>query len=60
VAVELDGRAAHARTMAFESDRRKDSALNAIGLRPLRFTWHRIRTEATEVIAELEATMDRT
>ncbi len=27
VAVELDGRAAHARTMAFESDRRKDAAL---------------------------------
>jgi predicted transcriptional regulator of viral defense system len=34
VAVELDGRAAHARTAAFESDRRKDAALNAIGLRP--------------------------
>jgi very-short-patch-repair endonuclease len=57
VAVELDGRAAHARTMAFESDRRKDAALNAIGLRPLRFTWHRVRNEAEEVIAELEATM---
>jgi very-short-patch-repair endonuclease len=57
VAVELDGRAAHARTMAFESDRRKDAALTAIGLRPLRFTWHRVTTEGHDVIAELEATL---
>jgi predicted transcriptional regulator of viral defense system len=57
VAVELDGRAAHARTMAFEPDRRKDAALNAIGLRPLRFTWQRVTTESREVIAELAATL---
>jgi very-short-patch-repair endonuclease len=57
VAVELDGRAAHARIMAFESDRRKDAALNAIGLRPLRFTWYRVATEGHDVIAELEATL---
>lgn len=59
VAVELDGRAAHARTMAFEADRRKDAALNAIGLRPLRFTWYRVTKEAGEVIAELRATLDQ-
>jgi len=57
VAVELDGRAAHARTAAFESDRRKDTALSAVGLRPLRFTWHRVKNEATDVLAELEATL---
>jgi very-short-patch-repair endonuclease len=57
VAVELDGRAAHARILAFESDRRKDAALSAIGLRPLRFTWYRVTTEPDEVIAELEATL---
>jgi very-short-patch-repair endonuclease len=57
VAVELDGRAAHARTMAFESDRRKDSALTAIGLRPLRFTWQRVTNEGREVIGELEETL---
>ena len=55
VAVELDGRAAHARMTAFESDRRKDAALTAIGLRPLRFTWYRVTSEPREVIAELEA-----
>jgi len=60
VAVELDGRAAHARTTAFESDRRKDAALNANGLRPLRFTWHRVTREAADVIAELEATLAQT
>ena len=57
VAVELDGRAAHARITAFEADRRKDTALTAIGLRPLRFTWHRVRNEPRCVIADLEATM---
>jgi hypothetical protein len=57
VAVELDGRAAHARTTAFESDRRKDSALSAFGLRPLRFTWYRVTCEPSDVIAELTATL---
>lgn len=56
VAVELDGRAAHARIAAFESDRRKDAALSAVGLHPVRFTWYRVTGEPTEVIAELEAT----
>jgi very-short-patch-repair endonuclease len=57
VAVELDGRAAHARILAFESDRRKDAALSAIGLHPLRFTWYRVTNEPDDVIAELEATL---
>jgi very-short-patch-repair endonuclease len=57
VVVELDGRATHARTAAFEADRRRDAALTAIGLRPLRFTWHRVTAEPGEVIAELEATL---
>jgi hypothetical protein len=57
VAVELDGRAAHARTAAFESDRARDAALSAVGLRPLRFTWHRVTEEGSDVIAELTATL---
>jgi very-short-patch-repair endonuclease len=57
VAVELDGRAAHAREMAFEEDRARDAALSASGLRPLRFTWRRVTHEPDEVTAELEATL---
>jgi very-short-patch-repair endonuclease len=55
VAVELDGRAAHERTEAFEEDRRRDAALTAIGLRPVRFTWKRVTGEGREVTAELSA-----
>lgn len=55
VAVELDGRAAHARVTAFEQDRERDAALSAVGLRPVRFTWHRVHVDGREVIAELLA-----
>ncbi len=55
VAVELDGRAAHARTSAFEADRARDAALSAIGLRPLRYTWRRVTNEPEDVVAELMA-----
>jgi very-short-patch-repair endonuclease len=57
VAVEFDGRAAHARAAAFEEDRARDSALTATGLRPLRFTWRRVTGEAEDVLAELTATL---
>jgi very-short-patch-repair endonuclease len=57
VVAELDGRAAHTRTTAFEEDRKRDTALNAIGLRPLRFTWERVTADADEVIAELRETL---
>jgi hypothetical protein len=57
VAVELDGRAAHARAAAFEEDRERDAALTAIGLRPLRFTWHRVTRKSGDVVAELAATL---
>jgi very-short-patch-repair endonuclease len=53
--VELDGRAAHARTDAFEEDRARDTALSAIGLRPLRYTWRRVTDEPEDVLAELLA-----
>jgi very-short-patch-repair endonuclease len=55
VAVELDGRAAHARAIAFEEDRERDAALSAKGLRPVRFTWHRITRAGENVIADLVA-----
>jgi hypothetical protein len=59
VAVELDGRNAHERALAFESDRRRDAALTAIGLRPIRFTWQRVNYEPAGVLADLTAAMNR-
>jgi very-short-patch-repair endonuclease len=59
LAVELDGRDAHQRQLAFESDRRRDAALSAIGLRLLRFTWQRVNYEPDEVLADLTAAMKR-
>jgi predicted transcriptional regulator of viral defense system/very-short-patch-repair endonuclease len=57
VAVELDGRAAHVRAAAFEQDRARDTALVAVGLIPLRFTWRRVTGEPGVVLAELEASL---
>jgi very-short-patch-repair endonuclease len=57
VAVELDGRAAHARAAAFEEDRARDAAVTATALRPLRFTWRRVTEEPEDVLAELKATL---
>lgn len=57
VAVELDGRAAHLRAAAFEDDRARDAALNAIGLRTMRFTWSRLTKDGGGVLAELAATL---
>ncbi len=53
-----DGRDAHERALAFESDRRKDAALTAIGLRPLRLTWSRVTYEPAELLADLTAAMN--
>ena len=58
IAVELDGRDGHAREMAFESDRRRDAALSAIGLRHLRFTWQRVTYDGAEALADLTAAMN--
>lgn len=59
IAVELDGRDAHERALAFEADRRKDAALTAIGLRPIRFTWQRVNYDGAGVLADLTAAMNR-
>jgi Protein of unknown function (DUF559) len=59
IAVELDGRDAHERALAFEADRRRDAALSAIGLRPIRFTWQRVTYDGEGVLADLTAAMKR-
>jgi very-short-patch-repair endonuclease len=58
LAVELDGRDAHERALAFESDRHRDAALSSIGVRPMRFTSNRIDYDGTGVLADLTAAMN--
>lgn len=53
--VELDGRAAHERQLAFESDRRRDRRLLALGWRPIRITDEQLGEEPDELEADLLA-----
>lgn len=55
VAVELDGRDAHARDRAFERDHRRDNELLAAGLLPGRFTWRMITQEPGWVVAKVRS-----
>lgn len=51
--VELDGRAAHATSRAFERDRARDRALQADGWRVIRVTWKQLHDNPGAVIADL-------
>lgn len=53
--VELDGRDAHVSQSAFETDRARDTALQAKGYRTARITSARMATDARELAAELRA-----
>jgi len=50
---ELDGGAVHKTDHSFESDRRRDRILLAEGYRTIRITWHQLRDEPNEVVADL-------
>jgi very-short-patch-repair endonuclease len=53
LAVELDGRTAHERGLAFEDDRERDRALTAAGWRPVRITSVQLRSGARALAADL-------
>ena len=53
VVVELDGFAFHRHRHAFESDRRRDAALQASGYRVIRLTARRLNAEPDAIAAEL-------
>ena len=53
LAVELDGRDAHERGLAFEADRERDRALTAAGWRPVRVTDAQMRFAADALEADL-------
>jgi hypothetical protein len=51
--VELDGRAVHATTQAFERDRARDRALQAAGWRVVRVTWRQLHDDPDALAADL-------
>lgn len=57
--VELDDRASHDRTRAFESDRQRDRRLLAAGWRSARVTGRHLRHQRDELHTDLRAIIDR-
>ena len=57
--VELDGRDAHLRELAFEDDRARDRALIAAGWAPMRVTSGHLRFGADALEGEIRRTLDR-
>lgn len=55
--VELDGRAAHMTTAAFERDRARDRSLHAAGWRAFRITWRQMHDDHRAVLADLRKTL---
>lgn len=51
--VEVDGFRFHSTRRAFESDRRRDRDLQALGLRTMRVTWRQLEEEPYAVIARI-------
>ena len=57
--IELDGRRWHARTEAFESDRRRDNSAVAAGYSVLRFTWRMLTAEPDRCVSLILEAGDR-
>ena len=57
LAVETDGRAAHAHVLAFETDRGRDLDLALAGWRVLRFSWRQVVEEPERVVASLRRSL---
>jgi hypothetical protein len=57
--VELDGRAVHDTTAAFERDRARDRRLHAAGWRVVRVTWRQLRDEPEVLATDLRALLSR-
>lgn len=55
--VELDGRAAHETTRAFEEDRARDRPLIAAGWRVIRITWRQLHGDPHGIATDLMATL---
>jgi very-short-patch-repair endonuclease len=55
--VELDGYEFHRTRSAFERDRERDAALQALGWRVLRFSWRQVIDDPASVVAALRPTL---
>jgi hypothetical protein len=53
VIVELDGRATHSTTAAFEADRERDRILQAQGWRVVRVTWRQLHDDPDAIVTDL-------
>ena len=58
VIVELDSRAHHMTTSAFEEDRERDDVLQLAEYRVTRLTWRRLSEHPERVVARLRAHLD--
>jgi hypothetical protein len=57
--VELDGRATHATTAAFERDRARDRSLHVAGWRVVRVTWRQLHADGAALGRDLRALLSR-
>jgi very-short-patch-repair endonuclease len=57
--VEVDGHTYHSSRRRFESDRRRDAALVALGMRVMRVTWNQIVNESEAVAARVALALGR-
>lgn len=60
VTVETDGFRHHGDRLAFERDRARDAALQAMGYRVLRFTYRQVREDPDAVVRRLRAVLGHT
>lgn len=59
IAIEVDGRAFHSSSEAFESDRQRQNWLVSSGWTVLRFTWSMLKSDRTSVVAQIQAALTR-
>jgi very-short-patch-repair endonuclease len=59
VVVELDGRATHDTSAAFERDRARDRMLSARGWRVVRITWRQLKADPEAVLVDLTNMLER-
>lgn len=60
LAIEVDGRDSHTRTLQFDTDRWRDRELQKLGYRVLRFTWQDVMYRPARVLHDIRALLPAT